>query len=82
MLGYSAIHLPMTRCVRFVRNHEIDGSEGLIVEAALKEGVKFVYWNYLEDRSESATIADPLGRALELEHGPYGKFPWVPFLDD
>jgi hypothetical protein len=82
MLGYSAIDLPMTRCVRFVRNHEIDGSEGRIVEAALKEGVKFVYWDYLDGRGESVTIADPLGRALELDHAPYGKFPWVPFLDD
>ena len=52
------------------------------MEAAIKEGVKFVYWNYLEGGSEpSVTIADPPERALELEHGPYGSS-WIRFLDD
>jgi hypothetical protein len=30
----------------------------------------------------STTIADPLGRALQLQHAPYGGLPWIPFLDD
>jgi hypothetical protein len=62
----------------------MDASE-VHVEAALKEDVKIVYWNYLDGGSGSATIADPLGRALELDHTPYGtigNISWVQFLDD
>ncbi len=82
MFGYSAINLPMTRCVHFVKNREIDGSEWHLVDAGVKEGVKFVYWNYLDGGSGSVTIADPLARALELTHTPYGRAPWIEFLDD
>jgi hypothetical protein len=82
MRAYEALHLPLTRCVHFVKNREIDGSEGRVVEAAIKEGVKCVYWNYVDGGSGSITIADPLGIALKLEHAPYGRLPWIPFLDD
>ena len=65
-----------------MKNREIDGSEEHVIEAAIAEGVKCVYWNYLDGGSGSTTIADSLGRALELEHAPYGRVPWVEFLDD
>src|SRR5882757_88748 len=80
MFGYSAINLPMTRCIHFVKNDEMDGSEGRLVEAALKEGTKIVYWNCAD--GGSATTADSLGRALELKYAPYGRVPWIEFLDD
>jgi hypothetical protein len=57
-----------------------------VVEAAVREGVEFVYWDYLDGGSASATIADPLGQALHLAHAPYGGraglSPWIKFLDD
>jgi hypothetical protein len=82
MIGYEALNLPLTRCVHFVKNREIDGSEERVIEAATQEGVKCIYWNYLDGGSGSTTIADPLGRALELKHAPYGRVPWIEFLDD
>jgi hypothetical protein len=82
MRAYEALHLPLTRCVHFVKNREIDESLGRVFETATKEGVKCIYWNYMDGGNGSITIADPLGIALELEHAPYGRLPWVPFLDD
>ena len=82
MRAYEALHLPLTRCVHFVKNREIDGSLGRVFETATKEGVKCIYWNYVDGGNGSITIADPLGTALELEHLPYGIVPWVEFLDD
>ena len=82
MRAYEALHLPLTRCVHFVKTREFDGSQESVVQAAIKEGVKCVYWNYLDGGSESVTIADPLGMALKLEHAPYGTLPWIKFLDD
>jgi hypothetical protein len=82
MRAYEMLELPVTRCVHFVRTGEFDGSQEQVVEAALRKGVKFVYWDYLDGGSVSAAIADPLGRALELAHVPYGAPAWVQFLDD
>jgi hypothetical protein len=86
MRAYEALNLPLTRCVHFVKNQEFEGTQHSVVQAALKEGVTFVYWSYLESGSESITIADPLGIALKLEHAPYGTswvngISWVRFLD-
>jgi hypothetical protein len=57
-----------------------------VVEPAISKGVKFVYWDYLDGGSASTTIANPLGRALQLQHAPYNGLgpvsPWVPFEDD
>jgi hypothetical protein len=81
--AYQGLDLPLTHSVHFVQTREFDGSEEEVVEAAVKKGVKFVYWDYLDGGSASATIADPLGQALELEHAPYGSWlPWTRFLDD
>ena len=82
MRGYESLHLPLTRCVHFVNKRGSDGDVEYEVDAALKEGVRCVYWSYLDGGSHSITIADPIGLALELEHAPYGKLPWIPFLDD
>ena len=72
---------PATHCVHFVRTGAPREFLEAQVEAARKVGVKFAYWNYLHGGRESATLADPLGVALGLEHPPYGR-PWVQFLDD
>jgi len=81
--SYELLHLPLTRCIHFVKNRENQSVEEA-VEAALKMGVKLVYWGYLDDRATCITIADPLGRARQLEHAPYGGGVnlWVRFLDD
>jgi hypothetical protein len=65
-----------------MKDNQIGGSEGDLIEAAVKNGVKLVYWNYLDGGSGSPTIADPLGTALRLEPVPYGKLAWTQFLDD
>src|SRR5215471_10123272 len=80
--AYEFLDLPLTRCVHFVVTREFDGSQEQVVEAAIRKDVKCVYWDYLDGGSTSATIADPLGRALELAHAPYGRLPWIEFLDD
>jgi hypothetical protein len=81
--AYQGLDLPLTRCVHFVRTQEFDRPLEQAVEAAVGKGVKFAYWDYLDGGSASATIADPLGRALELAHAPYGTWlPWTKFLDD
>jgi hypothetical protein len=82
MRAYQGLHLPLTRCVHFVNTHESDETLEYVVRAATTEGVRFVYWSFLDNGNKSVTIADPLGEALELEHAPYGKAPWVRFLDD
>jgi hypothetical protein len=83
MGAYQALHLPLTHCVHFVKTREFDESQESVFEAAIKEGVKCVYWSYPDDGSGSVTIADSLGITLELEHAPYGsKLPWTRFLDD
>ena len=71
---------PATYCVHFVRTDTSSKEEQ--IEAARKVGVKFAYWNYLDGGRESATLADPLGAVLGLEHVPYGRHSWVQFLDD
>jgi hypothetical protein len=80
--AYEFLDQPLTRCIHFVRTQEFDGSQEQVVEAAVRKGVKCVYWDYVDGGSASATIADPLGRALELAHVPYGRLPWIEFLDD
>lgn len=83
--AYRGLHLPRTHCIHFVNTREFDQSVGEVVEAAVKTGVKLVHWDYLDGGGTSTTIADPLGRALQLQHAPYGGSPlssWVPFLDD
>jgi hypothetical protein len=89
--GYEGLHLPLTRCIHFVTRKPmrvteagipIPGSLDEIVEAAIGKGVKFIYWDYLDSGGTSTTIADPLGKALQLQHAPYGRLPWIPFLDD
>ena len=87
MPGYEGLHLPLTRCVHFVKTRESEDAQDTVVQAALEKGLTFVYWSYLESGSESVTIADPLGIALKLEHAPYGPswvngISWVRFLDD
>jgi hypothetical protein len=77
------LHLPLTRCVHFVKAHDSEESGEWAVETAAKEGIRCVYWSYLDGGHESVTVADPLGMALELEHAPYGVGrPWIRFLDD
>jgi hypothetical protein len=80
--GYGGVDLPLTDCVHFVRTGDFDGSQEQAVEAAVRKGMKLVYWDYLDGGSASATIATPLGRALELAYTPYGNLPWTQFLDD
>ena len=79
--AYEALHLPLTRCIHFVKTREFDQSVEEVVEAAVKTGVKLVYRDYLDGGGTSTTVADPLGRALQLEHPPYGRS-WIRFLDD
>jgi hypothetical protein len=64
-----------------VNTREFDQSVEEVVEAAVKTGVKLVYWVYLDGGGTSTTIADPLGSALQLQHRPYGQA-WIRFLDD
>ena len=82
MRAYEALYLPLTRCVHFVKAREFNGSQQREVEAAIKDGIRCVYWSYLDGGDGSVTVADPLGMVLELEHAPYGKLPWIKFLDD
>lgn len=77
-VGY--LDKPTTHCVHFVRT----SPSGLLqadVEAARGAGVNFGYWNYLDGGRDAHSIASPLARALTLEHAPYGRLPWVQFLD-
>jgi hypothetical protein len=81
--GFLTQSVRVTRCVHFVVTRELDRDEEQLVEEAVSKGVRFVYWDYLDGGSASATIADPLGRALELAHVPYGgPLAWVQFEDD
>ncbi len=65
---------------------EFDAAQKHEVDEAIGRGVKYVYWDYLDGEGTSTTIADPLGRTLQLEHAPYGGrgglSPWIGFLDD
>jgi hypothetical protein len=85
VLDYSRIGMPVSACVSFVRNTEIDGDElRAIAGDAKAKGIACAYLDYLQTRGGSEHIGDHIARVLELYHPPYGGAhnPWVPFLDD
>jgi hypothetical protein len=69
-----------------VTAREIDETQRHKIDEAIRSGVKYVYWDYLDGGGTSTTIADPLGRTLQLDHAPYGGrgglSPWLRFSDD
>jgi hypothetical protein len=85
MLGYSRIGLPVSACVSFVRNREIDGDElRAIVADAKAKGIVCAYLDYFQMQGVPGHIGDHIARVLKLDHPPYGRAhnPWIPFLDD
>jgi hypothetical protein len=85
VLGYSRIGLPVSACVSFVRNREIDGDELRAKVADVKaKGIVCAYLDYLQIRGLPGHIGDHIARVLKLLHPPYGRAhnPWIPFSDD
>ena len=82
MAQYERLDRPGTHCVRFVRTGEPGGFLEADVEAAMKSGVRFAYWNYLDGGREASTLANPIANSLRLDHAPYGNLVWTQFLDD
>ena len=85
MLGYTRIGRPVSACVSFVRNRDIDGDElPAIVADAKAKGVVCAYLDYLQMRGAPGHIGDHIARVLKLNHPPYGRAhnPWIPFSDD
>jgi hypothetical protein len=70
--AYEFLDRPATCCIHFVTAREVDVTLKHEVDEAIRRGVKYVYWDYLDGGGTSITIADPLGRTLQLEHAPYG----------
>ena len=94
MRGYAGIWLPLSACVHFVRNDEIDDSLIEMVEDLREKKITWAYVDYEIVSKSGANIADHIARVLRLEHAPYGGPPyggpcsqgvgihWVRFLDD
>ncbi len=83
MRGYEFLDQPLTRCIHFARSRDSRSFLESEVGNPRKKGVRFAYWNYINGGREARSIANPLARAIGLEHVPYGNDrPWVQFLDD
>jgi hypothetical protein len=81
MRGYSGIHLPLSACIHFVRNDEIDNGLHEMVSALKKNEIVCAYVDYAPG-ANAVSLANYIANILELDHQPYGPRPWVPFLDD
>ena len=84
MLGYSRIELPVSGCVHFVRNDDVNGDLREIVAHAKSKGIVCGYLDYMDTRGVPGHITDHIARTLKLDNPPYGgaPSPWIPFLDD
>lgn len=81
MRGYGGIQLPLSACIHFVRNDEIDNALPKMVSALKKNGIVCAYVDYAPG-ANAISLANCIANILALDHQPYGPQPWVRFLDD
>lgn len=85
LLGYSRIELPVSACVHFVHNDEVDYDDLCeIVARARSKGIICAYLDYEDMREGPQHLRDYIARILNLANPPYegASNPWIPFLDD
>ena len=82
MQGYSGIEKSSSACIRFVRNHEVDGSEQELFEEIRRRGVRCVYVDPTFAEASGEDLANQLAVALGLENAPYESRRWLCMLDD
>jgi hypothetical protein len=82
MRGYGGLDRPGSTPVRFIRNSELDGSEGAIFNDARDRGVRVVYVDLSAESLSKGRPANVLAHALRLDHAPYEQRAWLRFSDD
>lgn len=82
MRGYSGIDMPLSACLHFVRNSEIDDATSDIFASAREKNITVVYVDFLGDFVRKSGILQCIAAQLNLDSQPYRRDDHLPFWDD
>jgi hypothetical protein len=82
MRGYSGIDAPLSACLHFVRNLEVDDSTADIFATAKRQDIAILYVDYRQLTQAGHSIFDEIAERLQFEHRPYACGDRVRFVDD